>query len=300
VARDIIVVGASAGGVEALKTFFHSFEPTLPVSVFVVLHVSPHSVSFLPDILSRETALNVAHALDNETIQPGHVYVAPPDRHLIVEFEHIHVTKGPKENRSRPAINTLFRSAALAYGPRVIGVVLSGMLDDGTSGLWEIKRRGGIAVVQSPEDAACEQMPHSAIANVHTDYQASAAELGELLATLTAGGPQQSIQSMESVMPERTHLTCPDCRGPIERFRFGDLTEYRCRVGHAYSQQNMLAAHEESEERALWSAIEELEEGADLAEELGVKASNSGTKTNALAKKKLAKAIRDAIDSNKE
>jgi two-component system, chemotaxis family, protein-glutamate methylesterase/glutaminase len=294
--RDIIVIGASAGGVPALKTLFGDFNPAAPVSVFVVLHVPSKAVSMLPDILSHQTLLSVSHAIDGEPILPGHVYIAPPDHHLIIEFGHMHLTKGPKENRSRPAINPTFRSAALAYGSRVIGVVMSGMLDDGTAGLWEIKRRGGIALVQSPGDAEWEQMPESAIANVHVDHQVTAAKMGALLLTLVSESPTQSITNVEPVMSERTHLTCPDCHGPIDRFQFGDLTEYRCRVGHAYSQHNMLAAHAEAEERVLWSAVEMLEEGADLDEELSkVKTSSNGGKAEVNGKKKLAKTIRDAI-----
>jgi two-component system, chemotaxis family, protein-glutamate methylesterase/glutaminase len=293
-ARDIIVIGASAGGVTALKTLFHDFNPNVPVSIFVALHFPPNAVSMLPDILGLQTPMSVSHALDGEPIRPGHVYVAPPDHHLVVEFGHMHLTRGPKENRSRPAVNPLFRSAALAYGERVIGIVMSGILDDGTAGLWEIKRRGGIAVVQSPDDAEWKQMPNSAIANVRVDYQESAAKIGELLSSLISGVSKRSKIDVESVMSERTHLTCPDCRGPIERSRLGNLTEYHCRIGHVYSEQSMLAAHEEAEERALWSAVEMLEEGADLDEELKDKASGNGNRAPE-RKRELAKTIRDAI-----
>jgi two-component system chemotaxis response regulator CheB len=287
--RDIIVIGASAGGVPALKTFFQHFNPVVPVSVFVVLHFPSDGRSMLPEILSTQTSLSVHHAIDGERIEPRNVYVAPPDHHLIIEFGHMHLTRGPKENRARPALNPLFRSAALAYGSRVIGIIMSGTLDDGTAGLWEIKRRGGIAVVQSPEDAEHEQMPKNAIASVHIDYQATAAEMGALLLTLVSEISTQSITNVESVMPERTHLTCPDCHGPIDRIEFGDLTEYRCRVGHAYSEEGMLAAHEDAEERALWAAVQMLEQGADLDEEFG-RASKGGN-----GKKKLANTIRDAF-----
>jgi two-component system, chemotaxis family, protein-glutamate methylesterase/glutaminase len=297
-ARDIIVVGASAGGVAALRSLFRNFKPEIPVSVFVVLHVG-RADSQLPSVLGRQSILPVARAFDSEAIQPSRVYVAPPDFHLIVEFGHMHLTKGPKENRARPAINPMFRSAALAYGPRVIGIILSGTLDDGTLGLWEIKRRGGITLVQSPDDAEYEQMPDSAITNVQVDFQVPAEEMGGLLMKLVAESPQQSLTHGESVMSERTHLTCPDCHGPIDRFRFGDLTEFRCRVGHAFSQKGMLAAHEESEERALWSAVEQLEEGADLYAELGGNAANGGRIGSAAAKKKLAKTIREAIEAGK-
>jgi two-component system chemotaxis response regulator CheB len=252
-------------------------------------------------VLQKHCELPVDHAVDGEKIQHGHVYVARPDRHLVIELGHIHLSAAPKENRTRPAINPLFRSAALAYGPRVIGVILSGMLDDGTAGLWEIKRRGGIAVVQQPEDAEFDQMPNNAIANVPVDYRVPISDIGDLLVSLI-GQPGQSLPNrMEAQMGEPTRLTCPDCHGPIERFRFGPITEYKCRVGHAYSPENMLAAHEDAEERALWSAIESLEEGADLAEETLIREAlnGNGYKADATTKRKLAKAIRTALEASK-
>jgi two-component system, chemotaxis family, protein-glutamate methylesterase/glutaminase len=298
--RDIIVMGASAGGVPALKTFFRNFTPRLPVSVFVVLHVSPGAVSVLPHILATQTLMAVEHAVDGEAIQPGRVYVARPDHHLIVELGHVHVTRGPKENRARPAINPLFRSAALAYGPRVIGIVLTGMLDDGTAGLWEIKRRGGIAVVQSPEDAEYEQMPENALNNVRVDYQIPIAQMGATILDLMPGNSTRPGLNSEQPMSQPTQFTCPDCHGPISRVTYDDLTEYRCRVGHVYSDQSMIVAHDEAEERALWSAVESLEEGADLAAELSNRQGTDASVRSALtAKRKLASEIRAAIETSK-
>jgi two-component system chemotaxis response regulator CheB len=151
--------------------------------------------------------------------------VAPPDRHLIVESGHVHLSVGPKENRTRPAINPLFRSAALAYGRRVIGIVLSGILEDGMVGLWEIKRRGGVAIVQLPEDTSHKDMPKSAIANVNVDYQIPVAEMEDLLVSLVGGDSKSADTEVEAVMPEKTRLTGPDCHGPMERLQLGSLTE---------------------------------------------------------------------------
>jgi len=299
--HDVIVIGASAGGLSALKILFRAFKADLPAAIFVVLHV-PRERSVLPSILQLETPMPVAHAVDSEEIRAGRVYVAPPDRHLLIESGHVHLSVGPRENRSRPAINPLFRSASLAYGPRVIGVILSGILDDGTAGLWEIKRRGGIAVAQLPDDAEQKQMPKSAIMNVHVDYQVPIREMGALLTSLVGQDAESARSEVETVMPEATRLTCPDCHGPIQRLRFAKLTEYKCRVGHTYSPENMLAAHEDSEERALWSAIESLEEGADLADELdGNHAQDEGNvlRGNAEAKRNLARAIRRAVEKTK-
>ena len=302
--HDIIVIGTSAGGVEALKSLFSGLTAELSAAVFVVQHFRPHEQSFLPSILQRRTSLHVEHAADCEEIKPGRVYIAPPDRHMLIAHGHIHLSSGPRENRTRPAINPLFRSAALAYGPRVIGVILTGMLDDGTVGLWEIKRRGGIAVVQSPGDAQYGQMPESAIQNVSIDYQVPIDQMGPLLISL-ATQPSERWRGEQpgEVMQqgEKTSYTCPECHGPLQRFKHGPITEFICRVGHSYSPENALAAHAETEERVLWSAIEHLEEGADLAQELGSQVSadqKQNLQSSITAKRELAKMIRTAMEES--
>jgi two-component system, chemotaxis family, protein-glutamate methylesterase/glutaminase len=297
--RDIIVVGASAGGVTALQTLVRQFNVDTPASIFIVLHLARDHHSLLPMVLQRHCELKVENAVDGENIRPGRVYVAPPDRHLMIESGHVHLSSAPRENRTRPAINPLFRSAALAYGARVIGVILSGTLDDGTAGLWEVKRQGGVAIVQLPEDAEFNQMPSSAIASVSVDYQVPVSEMGALLVSLMGQPMRSSRRGTEHPMRQATRLTCPDCHGPIERFQFGPITEFKCRVGHAYSSENMLVAHEDAEERALWSAVESLEEGADLVDELHATGKNQTKKRSAMAattKRKLAKAIRAAME----
>src|SRR5688500_13070138 len=157
--RDILVIGASSGGLEVLKGLLGGLPAGLPASVFVVLHMAAHHPSRLPELLSRVCPLPVAHAVDGEPIVPGRVYVAPPDNHLLLMPDQVRLTNGPKENRARPAVDALFRSAAQAFGPRVVGVVLTGQLDDGTAGLWAIKDRGGLAAVQDPEEASAPSMP---------------------------------------------------------------------------------------------------------------------------------------------
>lgn len=181
---SIIVIGASAGGVPPLKQLFASLPPDLPAAIFVVLHFPSSSTSYLPEILSKVGPLKAHHVIGTEEIRPGEVYVASPNRHLMIEDGSVIASTAPKENRNRPAINPLFRSAAWAFGPRVIGVVLSGILDDGTAGLWEIKRHGGKAVVQSPADADHPQMPQSAIANVEVDYVVPIDKMADVLASL--------------------------------------------------------------------------------------------------------------------
>jgi two-component system, chemotaxis family, protein-glutamate methylesterase/glutaminase len=187
VKRDIIVVGTSAGGIPALQTLVSALPFDLPAAVFVVLHIPPWEPSELPGILSRSGPLPAAHARDNEWIEHGRIYVAPPNYHLLVEEQRTVLWRGPKEDRTRPAVNTLFRSAAVAYGERVTGVVLTGALEDGSAGLWWIRRYGGAAVVQDPDEAAVPEMPRNALEYVDSAYVARLDELGPLVTKLAMG-----------------------------------------------------------------------------------------------------------------
>jgi two-component system chemotaxis response regulator CheB len=212
-AKDVIVIGTSAGGVEALQTIVRDLPADLPASVFAVMHVAPRSRSVLPDLLTASGPLRAAHAVDGEAIMPGRIYVAPPDRHLIIEPGHVHLGFGPKEQHQRPSINVAFRSAALAYGERVAGVVLTGQLDDGSAGLWDIKRRGGIAIVQNPEDAAFPSMPLSALREIEVNYTVRLAEIGPLIVRL-ARHPEPEVvhtgqrnNGREEMNPRLTDLT---------------------------------------------------------------------------------------------
>jgi two-component system, chemotaxis family, protein-glutamate methylesterase/glutaminase len=200
-------------------------------------------------------------------IENSRIYVAPPDHHLVVERDHIHLSAGPKEQHQRPSINVTFRSAALAYGDRVTGVILTGQLDDGTSGLWEIKRRGGVAIVQNPEEALFPSMPLSALREIPADYTVTLDEMGPLLYRLANGEGKSERTDLErtDMQPMLTDLTCPDCRGTIWEVPRENGTEYRCRVGHTYSPKSMLSEHFAAQEKALYAAVVALEEGASLA-----------------------------------
>src|SRR5687768_8867078 len=199
--RDIIVVGASAGGVTALTEFVKSLPENFAGYIFVVLHIPPSSPSNLPAILTRAGLLHAKHPKDGEKIKPGQIYVAPPDHHVLLEGGNILVKKGPEENRFRPSVDALFRSAAYVYGPRVIGIVLSGLLNDGTSGLWSIHRLGGITIIQQPTDAEFPSMPLNVLDYVKVDYSTSASHMGLLLKKLTTGRaskkPKISKEEME-------------------------------------------------------------------------------------------------------
>ena len=295
--HDIIVVGASAGGVEALVEVVRRLPVRLPAAVFIVLHVPTHIPSLLPDILGRSGPLVAHHPEDGEKIEYGHIYVAPPDYHLLVEGEHVSITRGPRENRHRPAVDPLFRSAARVYGSRVVGVVLSGTLDDGTAGLLAVKRRGGIAVVQDPESALYPSMPQSALEHVEVDYCLPVPEIGPLLVRLAQEPVKEEVVSpvpedmemetreaemdMESLSGENqvgtpSTFSCPECGGVLWEIQDGKLTRYRCRVGHAYSFESMVAEQSDKVEEALWAALRALEENASLSRRIIDRAHQNG------------------------
>ena len=285
--RDIIVIGASAGGVEALKVVARSLPADLPAAVFVVLHVPARGTSILPQILTRNGPLAASHPSDGEAIVPGRIYVAPPDRHMLLRDGAIRLTRGPKENGLRPAADALFLSAARSYGRRVIGAVLSGTMDDGSAGLRAIKRRGGLALIQDPDDALYPGMPLNARRVVEIDEVLPIAEVGRALDRLArevvdeaANGPVPEAMEAEAdfaefdleiFADEANHpgipsgFGCPDCGGAMWESSAGELLRYRCRVGHAWSAQGLLARQSEALEEALWVAMRALEERAALA-----------------------------------
>lgn len=295
--HDIIVVGASAGGVEALITLTGSLPHNLPAAVFIVLHIPAQSPSLLPEILNRAGRLEAVQATDGMAIEHGHIYVAPSDHHLLVGHGKVRVIHGPKENRHRPAVDPLFRSAAQTYGPRVIGVVLTGALDDGTAGLQAIKQCGGIAVVQDPTDALYPSMPLSALEHVEVDYTVPLSGLGPLLVHLAHEEvPEKGEHPVPEEMEKETQLTeldtadmqsdehpgtpsafsCPDCGGVLWETQDGELLRFRCRVGHAYSSESVLAGQDDVLEQALWVALKTLEENIELSRRMAGHAREHG------------------------
>jgi len=230
----MIVVGASAGGLESLAAVLKDLSPEFPAAILGVIHIGAHEVN-LPNYFAACSALPVGYAKDGEPIAAGKVSLAPPDRHLIVEQGHLHLGRGPKENHTRPAIDPLFRSAAENYGPLVIGAVLTGFLTDGTAGLWEVKRRGGIAIVQDPDEAEVPSMPLSALRYVKVDHCVGIAEFGPLLNRLAVEAVKTASQVVlmaaagEGVAMDYTHetpvaLTCPDCGGAVRKTKVGSYT----------------------------------------------------------------------------
>ncbi|MBE9184787.1 chemotaxis protein CheB [Microcoleus sp. LEGE 07076] len=282
--HNIVVVGASAGGVEALQRLFSQFPADLQASFFVVLHISPESPSILGSMIDKASPLTAKRAEDGERIQAGHIYVAPPDMHLLLKPGYIRLHRGPKENRHRPAIDPLFRSAAIAYRAQTVGVILTGYLDDGTSGLLAIKRCGGIAVVQDPEDADYPDMPRNAIAEVEVDYRLPLHKMGSVIrqiveqpAALIDEVPQDIVieaeiaeQTMSNIKDENKigHLvpvSCPECGGPLWRIDADRVRRYRCHVGHGFTAKALLADQDAALEQALWAAMRTMEERANMA-----------------------------------
>lgn len=287
--RDIVVVGASAGGVETLMRLVATLPANFAGAICVVLHLPADGVSRLPLLLNRAGPLPASHPTEGQRLSPGHIYVAPPDRHLLVTSGVLHLSRGPRENHSRPAIDPLFRSAALAYRSRVVGVILSGTLDDGAAGLRTIKAMGGYAIVQDPAEAAFPGMPENALAYSAVDATLRIADIGTELVRLTQ---QPAGEERGDVMPEEMQqevdvanfdpadlqdpdrpghpsvFSCPECHGVLYEVRDGEFSRYRCRVGHAYASDSLRSGQEEAIEEALWVALRALEEKAELTRRL--------------------------------
>jgi two-component system, chemotaxis family, protein-glutamate methylesterase/glutaminase len=296
---DIVVIGASAGGIEALNQLFLSLKPNLPAALMVVIHMPSDSKSNLPYILNRAKTMPASFAQDGQTIRPGQVYVGPPNYHLLVENGSIILNVGPKENGFRPAVDPLFISTAHHYGPRVAGVVLSGNLSDGSKGLVSIKRAGGVTIVQDPEEAMYPGMPSSALQYVRADYVETATNIGLLINRLTEESFLPEGDSVVNVPDSEEHhliqnefrkyengavknqssvLTCPECGGVLWELRAGELIHYRCHIGHDYSPEALLTSQDSEIENAFWSAIRVLVEKAALSNRLAGRAKINGNK----------------------
>jgi two-component system chemotaxis response regulator CheB len=288
-----VAIGASAGGIEALRNLVAALPVDFSATVLVVLHLPPRGTSVLPQILARAGSLPAAAVEDGMPAEGGRIYVAPPDCHLLAEDGVLRLDHGPRTNGHRPAIDPLFESVARAYGDGCAGVVLSGVLDDGTAGLMAIKRVGGLTLVQDPGEALYDMMPRSAIEVVTPDHVGTAHQLGELLARIVDGTPPDPSPGVERARQELlievdrgssdnpqpgsiTGLTCPECNGAIWLDENGDVARFACRTGHEFSIEAFSAAQAERVEAALYTALRTLEERAALYRRMAERHRTSG------------------------
>ncbi|MCT7948814.1 chemotaxis protein CheB [Ancylothrix sp. C2] len=328
VGHDIIVIGASAGGVEALTKLVRDLPASLPAAIFIVLHLPVTAMSAMPQILNRAGKLKAIELKDKQLIKHGYIYVAPPNYHLLLRRGYIRLSQGPKENNHRPAIDPLFRTAARAYADRVVGVILSGTLDDGSAGLLAVKSRGGLAVVQNPKDALFSGMPANAIKHVeNVDYVLPLSEIAAVLVELAGeevlgreDEPVSAEMEMEcdaaefdmSIMDSDdnpgvlSNLGCPSCGGTLWEQTNGNLLRFRCRIGHAWSEDSLHAQQGEALEEALWTALRALEESASLSRRMAKRARERNQERMALnyenqagETQERAKVIRDVLLKNK-
>ncbi|MBB3221623.1 chemotaxis protein CheB [Pseudoduganella umbonata] len=301
--RNIVVIGTSAGGVEALSKLLGFLPAEFDAVILVVLHVSPSAPSQLDGILAKRTSLRVRPARDGDELQPGTVFTASADRHLMVMRDGIRLTRGPKESRSRPAVDVLFRSAAVAYGSRVIGVVLTGALDDGTAGLWAIKDHGGLAFVQDPDEASFSSMPQSAIEQVQIDCVGTLRALADRLATEVLAPASWKRRTDSDAERARTEVaialegngmaagimdlgpvskyTCPDCHGVLVQIKEGTMVRFRCHTGHAFSPVALMEEVNAEIDNGLWDAIRSVEERILLIRQLAEMHTKVGRMANA-------------------
>ena len=293
--RDILAIGTSAGGVEALLFLTRNFKRELPASVLLTIHLPSHGRSSLDEVLNRSGPLAAEFAQNGERLRKSRIYIAPPDRHLIVDGDHLTLGEGPRENNSRPAIDPMLRSGAVCCAGRTVGVVLTGTLGDGASGLWAVQQAGGITVVQDPNDAAYPDMPMTALNRVKPDHVVRLTDMPALLTSLVhepagetktlprnvrfeveiARTGRSAMDQMDS-FGRRSVLACPDCGGVMWEIDEGDLSRFRCHVGHTYTAELMSLALDESLRRALASAVRALEERVALTQKLHNDAKVSG------------------------
>jgi two-component system chemotaxis response regulator CheB len=319
--RDILAIGTSAGGFEALRFLAREFSRDFPASVVAVIHLSSQFRSALDAILTQAGPLPATFAVDGEKLERSHLYIAPAERHVIIDSGHLRLGSGPRENNARPALDPLFRSAALCCGPRTVGAVLTGTLGDGAAGLSALKQSGGVTVVQDPSDAAFAEMPTTALLRSQPDHVVSLAGMPALFEKLVrepageatpvassleyevnvARGKRGSMSEMDRV-GRRSVLACPDCHGVMWEIDEGELVRYRCHVGHAYSAEIMSLALDENLNRAFGSALRALDERVALARKLEAQATESGRTgiaqswaAKAIEFEAEAKVIRDSI-----
>jgi two-component system chemotaxis response regulator CheB len=314
------VIGGSAGSIQSLETIVSDLPRDFPGAVFVVVHMPADYPSMLPDVLSRVGPLPASNPTDLEQIRHAHIYVARPDHHLLIDDGRVRVQRGPRENRHRPAIDPLFRTAAREYGPRVIGLVLSGLQDDGSAGLYAIKRRGGIAIVQDPRDTLWDAMPRNALSYASPQYVLRTHEIPPYLVEFVQAGESAMVKknprqkktngknhknknssegleqpgvNLEAANPSEGEGTpsvfaCPECHGVLWEFKDDELVHFRCRVGHSYGTESLRTELSAASEAALWAAVRALEEKAAMERRVA-----AGTRHEPVSKRLLDQSASD-------
>ena len=312
--HDIIVIGTSAGGLKALGAIVSALPADIAAVLFIVQHLAADKPSVLPKILADISSLPASHPADGEAIQKGHIYVAPPDYHLLVNQGLMRVVRGPQENRFRPAIDALFRSAARAYGSRVVGVVLTGYLDDGTVGLQAVKKLGGVAIVQDPNEAEYPSMVKSALRYVKVDHCLPLAKIPEMLVQLSSQpaveekptvteeieveskiaeqgmNTQEFLENVEAI-GTRTTYTCPECNGSIWQIGKEEPLRFRCHIGHSFTANVFLSEQTQNIENALWSAVRAMEEKVTFSRQMSERMRNYNLQTAATKYEDHAKSL---------
>jgi two-component system chemotaxis response regulator CheB len=315
----VVLIGSSAGGVMALLEISEQLPPFFPAPICIVQHIGSNP-SLLPELLRFRGPNHAIHAENGQRLTSGTLHIAPPDQHmLLLEGDFLRLTHGPKENHARPAIDPLFRTGALTLGPRVIGVILTGQMDDGTAGLKAIKDCGGITIVQDPDTAIEPEMPRSALRNVNVDYCVPLAEIAPLLARLvetpTSAAPRPApeevirevainrgdatVENLQNIASPST-LTCPDCHGSLWEMKEGKPLRYRCHTGHAYSALSLAHAQRNAAEEALWSSIRALREREMLLRRMAKVAEAMGDHAQAAAGRTQAERIEDQVRTLQE
>ena len=292
--RDIIAIGGSAGSIDVIRRICLALPADLAASVLIAVHVGPDSPNLLAGILDTDGPLRAATAIDGEPLQHARIYVAPADRHLVIDGPAVRLGRGPRENMARPAIDPLFRSAGISAGPRAIGVLLSGLLNDGASGLADLRRCGGVTVVQNPLDAAEMEMPRTALLASDVDYRASAGDLADLLIRLAHQQPGPVVPPSASIalevaiamgrpsdsptiaeIADPVALNCPGCGGTLSQIRRSPL-RFRCQIGHGYTAEALAHEQEGSVDEALRIALRVIGERVVLMEKLALDALQAG------------------------
>jgi len=298
--KFIVVIGASAGGLNALVEMVQNLQKGLDIAYCVVLHLSRKGIGdFVVHRLSQVTAMPCSMVVNGAPVKPDHIYIARPNQHLLVKDNHFLLGAGPEENRFRPSIDVLFRSAAAAYSSHAIGIILSGLLDDGTSGMWAIKRSGGTCVVQDPNQAEYPDMPLSVINNMEVDHVATLGEIGALIAEIAkrkkgrktavpkdviaeskiAEQTAVGIDDVKKLDVEQSLFACPDCGGGLWEAKNDIIKRYRCHIGHAYTERDLVLKQAESAGATLWVALRMMEERKHLLKKMSIDYSKKGYKS---------------------